>query len=357
MLCFKQFLTLFLLCSFFSLSLQAASISTFYGDMEIDEPILLDLINSPALQRLKKVHQYGVSSYTTHRERYFRYDHSLGVMAILRKNGASLEEQISGLLHDVSHTAFSHVGDWVFPRENREDSYHETIFELFLACSGLEKLLHQHGYSVAQISPKNPKFIMLEQPLPALCADRIDYNIQGAYYQGFIEKEEVLLLYNDLHFSQGAWWGSNKELFKKLTEFSIFMTEDCWGSADNYLTSAWFAQAIKLAIEHKMISWYDFHFGYDQEIWEKLYSSEETSIKKLMDKVTQPFHLFEIVSPEKAQMVIPFKCRAIDPLIKKENKLVPLSSICPSLAAKIERIRLLAKQGWPVKMAEGEALF
>ena len=41
MLCFKQFLTLFLLCSFFSLSLQAASISTFYGDMEIDEPILL----------------------------------------------------------------------------------------------------------------------------------------------------------------------------------------------------------------------------------------------------------------------------------------------------------------------------
>ena len=27
---------------------------------------------------------------------------------ILRKNGASLEEQIAGLLHDVSHTVFSH---------------------------------------------------------------------------------------------------------------------------------------------------------------------------------------------------------------------------------------------------------
>jgi HD superfamily phosphohydrolase len=34
-------------------------------------------------------------------------------MLLVRRLGASLEEQIAALLHDVSHTAFSHVIDSV----------------------------------------------------------------------------------------------------------------------------------------------------------------------------------------------------------------------------------------------------
>ena len=35
-------------------------------------------------------------------------------MLLIKKLGGSVEEQIAGLLHDVSHTAFSHVIDYVF---------------------------------------------------------------------------------------------------------------------------------------------------------------------------------------------------------------------------------------------------
>src|SRR5579872_6615413 len=117
-----------LLIILFALELWGETIDTFYGSIEVEEPVLLELIHSPSFQRLKSIHQYGVAYYTTHREEYNRFDHSLGVFAILRAKGAPLDEQIAGLLHDISHTAFSHVGDWVFGKEYQEDDYQSIIY-------------------------------------------------------------------------------------------------------------------------------------------------------------------------------------------------------------------------------------
>src|ERR1700722_5435982 len=222
----------------------AEVIQTFYGPVEVKEPILLELIHSPAFKRLKHVHQYGVAYYTTHREEYNRYDHSLGVFAILRKNKASLEEQISGILHDVSHTVFSHVGDWVFGKEYQEEEYQNMIFKMYISHSGIEDILIKYGYTITQVQAKSKQFTMLEQPLPNLCADRIEYNLQGAYYRHFLTKEEVLELYEDLKFEDGRWIGTRIDLLKKLARFPLFMTRDCWGAASNYALSRWLSDAI-----------------------------------------------------------------------------------------------------------------
>ena len=133
---FFKFLAVFFLIQS---SLFSATILTFYGVLEVEEPVLLELIDSQAFQRLKSIHQYGVSYYTTHREEYTRYDHSLGVFAILRLKNASLEEQIAGLLHDVSHTVFSHVGDWIF----QENEYQDLIHSDFLERYGLGDILRK----------------------------------------------------------------------------------------------------------------------------------------------------------------------------------------------------------------------
>ena len=140
-------------CCFLSV-LKAEPIETFFGAIDVEEPVLLKLIKSPAMQRLKGIHQYGVAYYTTHREEYNRFNHSMGVFAVLRKNRASLEEQISGLLHDISHTVFSHVGDWVFGKEYQEDDYQSTIYKLYLSHSGIEEILLRHGYNVNGVLPK-----------------------------------------------------------------------------------------------------------------------------------------------------------------------------------------------------------
>ncbi|MBJ6942010.1 hypothetical protein, partial [Vibrio cholerae] len=60
--------------------------------------------------------------------------------------------------------------------------------------------------------PTQELFPALEQPLPTLCADRIDYNIQGAFYQGFISHDEAIELFNSMKFSEGDWICDNHEL-------------------------------------------------------------------------------------------------------------------------------------------------
>lgn len=340
---------LLLLAVCFQLELFSESISTFYGTIEVDEPVLIELIHSPAIQRLKSIHQYGAAYYTTHREEYNRYDHSLGVFTILKLKGASLDEQIAGLLHDASHTAFSHVGDWVFEKVNQEKDYQSTIHKRYLDASGIGAILNKYGYTIDQVIPENPPFEMLEQPLPNLCADRIDYNIQGAYFQNFLSYDEALSLLEDLRFIEGRWILTRKDLAAKLMRFSLFMTEDCWGSAANHFTSRWLADAIIQGLKIDLISSDEFHFGVDQVIWDKLQDSSDPLIQRRMHMIENPDDHYSLVELTDATFFITFKCRGIDPWIEHEGKNVRLSTIDSALDKALQKTKLKASRGWPLR--------
>jgi HD superfamily phosphohydrolase len=341
---------LLLLIFLFLSSLSAETIQTFYGPLEVTEPVLLDLLKSPAILRLKSIHQYGVSYYTTHREEYNRYDHSLGVFALLREKGATLEEQISGLLHDVSHTAFSHVADWVFGKEYQKTDYQTLIFNFYLMASGVEEILHQHGFTIETIHPKNKSFAMLEQELPDLCADRIDYNIQGAYHQKFLTKEEALELFKNMHFENGKWVAERMDLLAKIARFSIFMTEDCWGNWLNYACSRWLADALLEALRVGLITWKDFHFGIDQMIWDQLQRSENTLIQKNLEMLRSPTDYCHLVESSQATKIVHFKCRGVDPWVKHKGKVERLTALDEHFKEELNSLRARAKEGIPIRM-------
>lgn len=342
---------LFFLLFWFPYILSARQIDTFYGPFEVQEPILLELMDSPMLQRLKHIHQYGVAYYTTHREEYNRYDHSVGVFAILRAHDASLEEQVAGLLHDVSHTAFSHVGDWIFCKENQDKDYQNHIHSLFLEKSGLGDILRKYHYTIDQILPKEELFPALENSLPNLCADRIDYNIQGAYYQGFLTYEEAQLIFKDLRFINNRWISTHLELMKKLTQFSLFMTQDCWGSPTNYVTSRWLADAILRGIDIGCISYAELHFGTDQVIWDKLVLQKDPIIEKKMTMVMNPQVYFSIVdSCEEADFIVKSKFRGIDPWVVSDSQCSRITLIDDILAEEYEKVKQIMGKGWPIKI-------
>ena len=159
-----------------------------YGKFDVEE-ILEVLINTKAIQRLKNVYQDGASYLVNPKWNVTRYEHSIGVMILIRIMGGSIEEQIAGLLHDVSHTAFSHVVD--FALDNKDEDYHEKIYKNIIENSEIPKILKNYGYDYKDILYNEFRWTILERPSPALCADRVDYTLRDMYHYGYITKDEI----------------------------------------------------------------------------------------------------------------------------------------------------------------------
>ncbi|WP_244169958.1 MULTISPECIES: HD domain-containing protein [Listeria] len=156
-----------------------------YGNFEVEQ-VVVELMESAPVQRLKEIHQGGASYIVNPSWNVNRYDHSVGVMLLIKKLGGSLEEQIAGLLHDISHTAFSHVIDMSL--KLIDESYHEKIFEDIVLRSEIPKILKKYGINLSTIL--NGNWLLLDKKLPFLSVDRIDYTLRDMYEYGFITLDE-----------------------------------------------------------------------------------------------------------------------------------------------------------------------
>ncbi|ARS40158.1 phosphohydrolase [Sphingobacteriaceae bacterium GW460-11-11-14-LB5] len=157
-----------------------------YGKMELPA-VFSDLLNTDTLKRLGGIHQSGAIFLVNPDICHSRLEHAIGVTMLIRMLGGSELEQIAGLLHDISHTAFSHVGDYVF--DNTDEDYHEKVFAEVLCKSEVPDVLLNYGYNVNQILYGT--FDILEQPLPALCADRLDYTLRDGVHGGIISRQRA----------------------------------------------------------------------------------------------------------------------------------------------------------------------
>lgn len=171
-----------------------------YGEFVI-ESVLEELINTKEVQRLKNIHQGGANYLVNPEWNVTRYEHSVGVMLFIRLMGGSIAEQAAGLLHDISHTAFSHVVDLVV--DNKEEDYHEKIFENVIENSDIPKILKKYGYDPREILYDESKWTILERKAPKLCADRIDYTLRDMSSYGVISKEEIKPFLDSLRVVNG----------------------------------------------------------------------------------------------------------------------------------------------------------
>ena len=162
-----------------------------YGEEEINEPVLIELINSKPLQRLKGISQQGLPKEYCHRPIFSRYEHSLGVMIILRRLGANLNEQIAGLMHDVSHTAFSHVTELLFGDPIKDD-YQDKNHLKFIENSEIPNILKKYNLDYKEFVDLK-KYSLLENEIPNLCADRFDYAIREIFIEDGKNKTDYYL--------------------------------------------------------------------------------------------------------------------------------------------------------------------
>jgi len=281
-----------------------------YGNFTL-EPVLTELIQTKPLQRLKNIHQGGASYLVNPAWNVTRFEHSLGVMLLIRKLGGSLEEQIAGLLHDISHTAFSHVIDFVL--NHAEQDFHDQIFEEILLSSEIPSVLQQHGFSLASLLPIE-KWSLLEQPLPLLCADRIDYTLRDLSTYNMISLEEASQFVGSLYVHDEKICVTSIEAAEWFVESYYKEVIDFFLNPLNVYGYATLTNILKVAINKKYIQLQDFLLD-DAKLWEKITMIEDKKVKKMVQSLDK--HVIE--SRDTYDIHQKKKIRIIDPLVFLEG--------------------------------------
>jgi len=321
-----------------------------HGDVEITEPVLLELLNSTTLTRLQGVYQAGITALLGIAPTFTRFDHSLGVCLLLRRLGAPLIEQIAGLLHDVSHTAFSHVVDFLFNHANQD--YHERLFAETLAASDAAASLARHGYDW-RVFLDAGRFPALEQSLPRLCADRLDYFLRDAVALGLASLAEVTWLLDHLAVVDGRIGvvavarGEGLAAARWLGRTFMAADDACWSDLRELALYQLTADALAAGLAAGCIVAADL-LGADRPLWGKLCACADPAVAAIVALITPQTHF--VVDPIVPDFTLIPKIRAVDPDVWLDSRLQPLSALDREYGA--ARTAYLARKDrpWPLRV-------
>ncbi|QQP80680.1 HD domain-containing protein [Bacillus sp. TK-2] len=315
-----------------------------YGEFEVDQ-VVEELISSKSMQRLKGIHQAGASYLMNEKWNVTRFDHSVGVMLLVKKLGGSLEEQIASLPHDVSHTAFSHVIDYVF--DNEDESYHEEIFSSVVKNSEIPAILAKYGYNYEDILLDDSKWTLLERSAPELCADRVDYTLRDMYTYGYVSLEEVHSFLEDVIEVKGEMVLQNIEIAEWFTETYYKEVIDFFMEPMNIYGNDMLAKTLKVALHKRIIHADDFLLE-DEELISKLQQCTDSEVHALLRKVHPNVKVKE--DRNDYDLYQKNKVRLIDSPLFREGEVVPSSVVSEKIRQMSEVAYEKAVRGMYVKV-------
>ena len=292
-----------------------------YGRVSIADPEILDLIGCATFERLKGVRQAGPSALAFPFKDVTRYEHSLGVFVLLRRLRAPRREQVAGLLHDISHTAFSHAVDFVFT--STEQDHHEQLKPLMLDRPDISRALAGLGYSPCDFYDDSV-YPLLEQPIPVLCADRLDYFLRDGLACDVVKPEFVKRILGCLAVVDHRIVLTDVTVAHEATALFATMNRDWWASPVEAFIYNEFADALREGLRLGAIERDDL-LTEDMLVLEKLEGAGSRRIAKKLQLIRQ-------LDPELALDYVPRivpKERWLDPPVLIKGAVQQLSSLPP----------------------------
>jgi HD superfamily phosphohydrolase len=290
-----------------------------YGESTVDDPRLLALIASPTFRRLRGIRQAGPSAFAFPFKTVTRYEHSLGVYLLLRELGADLREQVAGLLHDISHTAFSHAVDFVFASE--EQNHHEQLKHEFLHRDDIVAALVPLGFAPEDFYDDSI-YPLLERPLPWLCADRVDYFFRDALACDVTSPEEVARFRAHLTVVDRTIVIDGMAVALEMVKKFAVMNQHWWAGPVEAFIYNEFAYALREGFRLGALHEDDLLVD-DAHVLARLRAAESPFIAEKLDRV---FH----VDPDRIKEYVPRitpKNRWLDPPIRQGKTVKLLSEL------------------------------
>lgn len=306
-----------------------------HGEVEITDQVVIDLVNSSALQRLKSIDQYGYRPLWEKPEVKIgpldstRYVHSVGVYLLLRRFGASLNEQIAGLIHDVSHAAFSHCADYIFGSDHeKRQHFQDSIFQSFVARSDIPEILKRYGVALEEILD-DARFPLKERPLPDLCADRIAYCLQDALNFEKIDPPRARAFLDALATRDGTWYFISYDSARAFAELFSMMNQTYWAAPSAAVMLKTVGEALRHSMNRGYIRENDLHTT-DKEVLEKMFAAADSDeiLGKLVDRMNNAYSFS--VNPDHYDLHAFTKSRAIDPFCLHRDSLMRVSDVDPA---------------------------
>lgn len=266
---------------------------------------------------------------------YSRYIHSAGAALIIYHFTHDKAQALSGLFHDITTPAFSHVIDFMYGDHISQEKT-ECNTSLFLQKAyDIRKLLRDDGIEISEVDDYH-RYPVADNDMPALSADRLEYTCGNTLNYGFAGLEDIRRYYNDLIIMKNEN-GKDEPGFMHqdiAAEFSTMALKcgNVYSGNENRYSMEFLAEIFKKA----------FHGGIIVE--KDLYMDENTVLAKLIDSSlcdeTERFMQLKKVSVcsryEPGCLKVAAKKRYIDPLVGDG---VRLSEADPKMKQAFEAFR------------------
>jgi len=168
-----------------------------HGFISVPKNLILDLIQTPEVQRLRRIRQLGVGHLVFPGAEHTRFNHALGAMALMQDALSSLTEKgtpispdeqtaalAAALLHDVGHGAFSHT----LEHQLIDDFEHEDMSRVLLVELN-ERLGGALDRTLAIFDDTYERPFFHQLVSSQLDMDRLDYLRRDSFYTGVAEGE------------------------------------------------------------------------------------------------------------------------------------------------------------------------
>ncbi len=278
---------------------------------QITDPDILQIIQHPSLQRLKKIWISTYGYLFEQKRNATSYDHSVGVYLLLKHFNAPKEEQIAGLIHDVAHTALSHVSTYAFLGKYDGTEFHELQHHRFLEESGLKELVADLGFDPEYILNEH-NFPLLENNLPDICADRLDYTIRDGLHLQILSRQQADKILQGLTVQNSEFVFANEEAAFLYSFCFYLLNLMYYGCPAEAHFNNDFGNLVKYAVESGTLLEEDW-FSEDVYLVEKLQTSKDKKVQDWLAKYNNRMIVYE--DTENPQEVYPKKLRVVDPKV------------------------------------------
>lgn len=166
-----------------------------HGFISVPKTLLLDLLQTPEVQRLRRIRQLGVGHLVFPGAEHTRFGHALGAMALMQDVLTSLSEKgtpispaehtaalAAALLHDIGHGPFSHT----LEHELFSDFHHEHMSRALLVDLN-DRFGGALDLALALFDGTYPRPFFHELISSQLDMDRLDYLRRDSFYTGVVE--------------------------------------------------------------------------------------------------------------------------------------------------------------------------